>query len=496
MQERMLAQEKQREKQQGLGRSIISTQIGDNRVVAVGSEVLFGKWKTFHEFLFHYVMHAFGKDWWMSEASKEPANRHPLLNFYCEAAEQLKQAIKEPGIVVSIPTTGVIAAVIGLAYDLYLLSHNLGAQSALIARLKKPDQFFGAYYEASVAGILIRAGFDLEFQDESEVTTTHCEFMATWRETGRKFSVEAKRRAPEKTNFDVGNQLHSALKKRASDTRIVFIEVNVPQPVASSPEETLAKVLTGLTTREQKLTVDRQPAPPAYVILTNNPFFYHPDAQFQVWAAGEGFKIPDFKMNARFQNLREALVARDKHRELFAIMDSIRRHDKIPTTFDGEIPKLGTEENWPRLLVGDKIRITHDDGTGTVGTLQHACAVPERQAAFCFMLADGKNVLEEVPLTNAELAAYADHPDTFFGKYVPHAAAPLKDPLDMYDFFYKGHSGTSKERILDLLKDAEDIEQLKELPREDLLSIYCERLVYGVLTATDKTRAIGDGGEG
>jgi hypothetical protein len=45
------------------------------------------------------------------------------------------------------------------------------------------------------------------------------------------------------------------------------------------------------------------------------------------------------------------------------------------------------------------------------------------------------------------------------------------------------------------LKDDEDIEQLKELPREDLLSIYCERLVYGVLTATDKSRPISEGGE-
>jgi hypothetical protein len=492
----MRAREKQREKQQGLGRPIISAQVDRVRTVAVGNAVFCGKWNTFHDFLLHYVKEVFGKVWWESEASKQPPNRHPLLDLWDGAAKQLNSAIQKPGTVIGIPSTGVLAALLGLAYDLYLLGHNVGGQPGLVARLKKADQFFGAYYEAAVAGILIRAGFDLVFEKESDVTATHCEFTATFRETGRKFSVEAKRRASGKANLDVGNQLHSALKKRAPDTRIVFIEVNVPQPVASSPEETLAKVLTGITTREQKLTIDRQPAPPAYVILTNNPFFYHPDAQFQVWAAGEGFKMPDFKMNARFPNLREALVARDKHRELFATMDSIRRHNKIPSTFDGEIPNFGNEETWPRLLVGNTIRITHDDGTETVGTLQHACAVPERKAAFCCIeLADDKNVLEEVPLTEAETAAYSDHPDTFFGRYDPHTAGPLNDPLDLYDFIYKGHSAASRERILELLKDDEDIEQLKELPREDLLSIYCERLVYGVLTATDKSRPISEGGE-
>jgi hypothetical protein len=45
-------------------------------------------------------------------------------------------------------------------------------------------------------------------------------------------------------------------------------------------------------------------------------------------------------------------------------------------------------------------------------------------------------------------------------------------------------NGGPKEQILENLKDAEDIEQLKGLSREELLSIYCERLVYAI--AADK----------
>ena len=44
---------------------------------------------------------------------------------------------------------------------------------------------------------------------------THCEFVATHRRTGKKFSVEAKMRRPDKALIDVGNQLYAALKKDA-----------------------------------------------------------------------------------------------------------------------------------------------------------------------------------------------------------------------------------------------------------------------------------------
>lgn len=393
----------------------------------MGAGVLVGKWNTFHDFLFEYIKQPFGKDWWLAQANKQPAERHPLLELCFCATEQLSKAITQRGAVHEIPATGTLAALLRLAYDLYLLSHNVGVQSVLVERLKKADQFWGAYYETTASGILIRAGFDIEFEDESDVTTTHCEFVAIYRETGRKFSVEAKWRTPGKTHFDVGNQLYSALKKRASHDRIVFIEVNVAQPEGTSPQATLTQVLAGLTSREQKLSIDGQPAPPAYLILTNNPFLHHPDSPFQQWAAAEGFKIPDFKINAPFSNLREALEARERHREMFAVMDSIRRHDKVPKTFDGELAIFDADHSLPRLLIGQQYPFTRDDGTDTVGTLVCASADPEGKDAFCvFELPDGKNVIHKFPLTAAEAAAYREHPDTFFGRYDPPRPWPFE----------------------------------------------------------------------
>ncbi len=61
--ERQKAKQMQVEKQQGLGRSIISLEFKGYRMVAVGNRMYYSqKWKTFHDFLFEYIRSVFGKD--------------------------------------------------------------------------------------------------------------------------------------------------------------------------------------------------------------------------------------------------------------------------------------------------------------------------------------------------------------------------------------------------------------------------------------------------
>src|SRR5947199_10373148 len=68
--------------------------------------------------------------------------------------------------------------------------------------------FMGPITRFPSQGPLVRAGFDLEFEDETDSSRTHCEFTATFPSTGKKFSVEAKMRLPGKASVDVGNQLY------------------------------------------------------------------------------------------------------------------------------------------------------------------------------------------------------------------------------------------------------------------------------------------------
>lgn len=82
-------------------------------------------------------------------------------------------------------------------------------------------------------------------------------------------------RGANKASADVGNQLYGALRKKAMHTRVIFIEANLPIGAdAQKVMDTCRGVLNSMRTREPKLTIEGQPAPPAYVIVTNNPHEY------------------------------------------------------------------------------------------------------------------------------------------------------------------------------------------------------------------------------
>jgi hypothetical protein len=202
--------ERQRERQQGSGREIISTSVGGARAIAVGEELYISKAKTFHEFLCDYIKSALGSDWGNAELEKPPDKRHQLLNWYQETAKYINAHIKERGKVHVIPSVGIVSAYLQLAYNLYLVAHNKKLEERLVQRLKNPDQFLPAYYEAAVFGALIRAGFDLEFEDEADSSSTHCEVTATFRKSGRNFSVEVKMRQATTASLDIGRQIKKA----------------------------------------------------------------------------------------------------------------------------------------------------------------------------------------------------------------------------------------------------------------------------------------------
>ena len=94
----------------------------------------------------------------------------------------------------SSPMTGAIFALLNLSYNLFLLEHNLELQEKIITRLKNKQQFQGVLYETYVSAVFIRAGFNLELENEDDSLTSHCEFTATAPMTGTKYSIEAKAR--------------------------------------------------------------------------------------------------------------------------------------------------------------------------------------------------------------------------------------------------------------------------------------------------------------
>jgi hypothetical protein len=467
--------QKQREQQQGLGKPIISTLFHGYRFVAVGGRLFYSKnWRTFHDFLFDYIKKIVGETWGNEELKKPQEERHPLLNWYEIGTRYMNSFIKEPGKIHSAQPSGAAAGYLILAYNLYLVAHNAKLQRVLVDRLKKRDQFFGAYYEAYVAGALIKAGFEIEFEDESDSTTSHCELTAIFRKTGRMFSVEAKTRGPNKASIDVGNQLYAALKKRANHSRVIFIEANVPVQDEQHTLKALSEVLNSIRSREGKITIDGQPASPAYVVVTNNPHNYSLNDPFRHWAVAEGFKIADFKIGVGFATLRDAIKARGNHIEMYGFVKSLAEHDWIPSTFDGEIPEFAISPPAERLRVGERYAVLDAVGNEILAELVDAVVMEDRSVACCVMKAPGHgNFLTEYSLSKDELTAYKMHPDTFFGVYKPQTGK-IKDPVALYEWFLNGYRETPKERLLEFLKGAPNYEILKSCSRDELAEICCE----------------------
>jgi hypothetical protein len=199
----------------------------------------------------------------------------------------------------------------------------------------------------------------------------------------------------------------------------------------------------------------------------------------QVLAAG--FHIPDFGPNAPHSSYKGVLAARARHAEMFALMKSMQTHYEIPSTFDGEMPELAFQESTdlPRLQFG-RWYLIPVPGRGEIpGRLYDAVVQePQKQVFGLYQLATGESVNAVCPISDAELAAYKHYPETFFGE-VRDPTRLAKSLVDWCDFFYETYKHTPREKLLEWMAAAPDIEHMRTLSQADLAIIICERLAYG-----------------
>lgn len=486
--EKLKTKEAQRVQQQGLGRPIISTMFKGYRFVAVGSRFYHSKgWKTFHDFLFYYLKAVVGMDWGNAELKKTFDERHPVIQWYDYVCREQKKFIKQAGEVANSIMTGAVFAYLTLAYNLYLIAHNThlvhgeGLHARLVERLKNKESFYPAFYETMVVATFIKAGFQIELENEDEPISNHAEFVAISPKTNEKYSVEAKHRQMGKEHTVIRNQLYDALKKELPHKRVIFINLNVPDNITSDGRiKWMSDVMRQMRNGENTITVNGKPAPQAYVFVTNHPFLYNLESfNFPPAAIVEGFKMPDLKLDTAFLSLRDALKSREKHIDMLNLIEAMREYEQIPATFDGEIPEYTFGEiEHPRLTIGNKYLVPDASGKDIPGELVE-CIVVEQKKIACgvYKLDDGRHIIANCPLSDKEMVVYRKHPDTFFGAY-RKVSKRAKDELDLYDFFYGCYKKTPKEKLLELMKEFPDLEKLKNESQEELAKIYCERLVY------------------
>lgn len=338
--------EQERIRKYGHVRPPITLEHQGHRLVATGNTLRFSKtWRTFHDFLGDYIKQVLGSDWGNAELKKSFEERHPILQWYHHVCLHQQRTVKVPGEIYETVATGPDMAYLSLAYDLYTLEHHALLREKLVKRLKLRDQFQGARYETYVAAAFVRAGFEVELEDETDSAESHCEFTATHKQTKLKYAVEAKSRhrpgflgypgkpqPVEEIEADVYRLLQRALTKKADHDRIIFIDVNVPPHTGNIFEgwgDTVAKQLKRLEDSQDP----RKPWPPAFVFFTNHPYHYvdveAPEPGRTVLFTG--MNMPDFKQPETGESAEEysARIAA-KYPTIIQLYDSVLNHTEIP----------------------------------------------------------------------------------------------------------------------------------------------------------------------
>jgi len=339
-----ILKEEKRKEEQGEVRPIISVDYQGYKFVAVGNRLHYSKnYKSFHDFLFVYIRNCLTPEWVNSEIKKPLEERHTILQWYDSVCTFQMKNIQKEGEVHSAICTGVVGAYLSLSYDLYVLRHHSLLQDRLIDRLRDQRQFQGARYEIYVASSFVKAGFEIEFEDEADKSSTHCEFIATHRKSGKKYSVEVKSRhrrgylghpgdpiqAHDKIRLRIGTLINEALRKEADYTRIIFIDINMPPEEGAVFEKGWFKTLASRLNQIESNGIDGNPCPPAYTFFTNHPYHYvgenevEPSRDFLMTAVN----IPTMKVN-NFQ------IAMNHEPPVFALWDSINKHNKVPHEFE------------------------------------------------------------------------------------------------------------------------------------------------------------------
>ena len=253
--------------------------------------------ETFHQFLDALVFGTLGKDWFEKQLLLPFKNQNEIVKWRKAMVELLRRpGDADDDVSTGHTLTGPTKAYQCFGYDLYWLRLVHRLPDSLIKRLKDFHKFQGARYEILVAAVFTRAGFDIEWIDDTKASGKHPEFIATHKGTGRKIAVEAKsRRRPGSINFpgtvapethlkgDVFDLYDAAIPK-APDGDIPFL-IFIDANVADSPQKGLPSYshIPIETTPWMQDIRDRlveiwdaatEPTPESAVVITNFAFYY------------------------------------------------------------------------------------------------------------------------------------------------------------------------------------------------------------------------------
>jgi hypothetical protein len=338
-----------------------------------------------------------------------------------------------------------------------------------------------------VANILIRAGFTLVLEDETDGKSRHCEFAALSKHTGQRYWVEAKMRSVSgvlgKTDIDGTKDsnplssfrahLNDALDKPAQDVRLIFIDLNSGQPLGEDGfPKWRPQAISWLENHEKK---HLKPGVEAYVFVTNMAFHRFLSGQHLIHGQAFGLGMPDFNRPAQI-SLFEFYKRRKKHLDARKIEEAILRYLDFPTTFDGSLPSDTFGDNGPCMKIGDTYLFPDGEGViaGTVATA--TVNVDEKYAWFGVNTADGSSRFVRQEMTDDQIADYKRFADVYFGRIKP-VPKVVNTRVQFFESLLEQNQEIPRDVLLNFFTGHPQLEEFKNSSNDDLRARYCEEMV-------------------
>lgn len=261
---------------------------GDKMMVAIGGSIYQqtreGEY-TFLDAIHDHALHFFGEPMLESEEKLPLDKRHPALQWMASFVDHHNKLIAQGNTDSSAAQIGAGAAWYRFAYDLYTIQDNAKLEAILKKRLLNPDTFQGARHELWVASLSVGAGFTLEFEDESDTSKKHPEFVGSDRFSDAQIAVEAKsRRRRGAYGFSGGRDVMAgqivdirqlvldAYQKKTELPLYVFVDLNLPAADETTYEKWQAEIEQ--TMSDLALEGYAAATPANVVFFSNDPSHY------------------------------------------------------------------------------------------------------------------------------------------------------------------------------------------------------------------------------
>lgn len=242
---------------------------------------------TYLHAIHDHALEFFGIPMLEAEEQKPFEQRHPALQWMALAVANANRLRTPTDIGGGI---GAGAAWHRLAYDLYTIRDNAKLEAEMKTRLLDSTRFQGARHELYVAALCVAAGFELQFEDESDSSKTHPEFIGTDKFSSTQIAVEAKSRhrrgvkgfkngKDEIPGATVGirSLVTDAFKKVTDLPLYVFVDVNLPPADKIERKRWLAEIDQTMSDLGQEGYND--PCPSNAIFFNNDPSHYMPEQQ-------------------------------------------------------------------------------------------------------------------------------------------------------------------------------------------------------------------------